>query len=211
MAAIGLAACGLMAPIIYCGTVLIGGQMRVDYSHKSRAISELVERDAPNKKLLDGMFAFYHIFHILGCSGIYLATNYMRGNWYSAAAMLVTSSVLGILMAIFPMDPISREASTPATRSGQIHIASAVVVSLFIVITLGLYANAGLTSTRFNSFGIFTATCVAIQVFTGLAAAVMAARLHPYMGLAERATIGNYLFWFFVTCCMVLSYYFPSS
>lgn len=211
MTAVGLAACGLIAPILFTGIVLIGAQMRPDYSHKSRAISELVERDAPNKRLLDGAFAIYHILHILGAIGIYLSTQYMKGHWYDAAAMLVTTAVISVVLAIFPPDPLSREASVPSTRSGKIYVATLFVVSLFTMITLGLYANAGInTYSRFKGFGVFTAIMLAIMLGSGIVTAAMTVKLHPSMGYAERVYVGSYMVWFFVTCCMVLSYYFPS-
>lgn len=210
MSAVGLAACGIIAPIVYVSTVFLGGFWRPDYSHRSRAISELTERDAPNKGILDTLFVIYNILMILGASGIYQATNYMGGNFYSGAALLLTATCFSILMTIFPMDPMSRENSVPGTRSGRIHMGAAALVVLFIIISLGLFANAGINAYRFNSWGVFTAICLTILMISGITSVVMAARLHPYMGLTERLTIGIYLSWFFVTCCLVAAYYFPS-
>lgn len=210
MSAVGLAACGIIAPIIYVGTVALGGFWRPDYSHRSRAISELTEREAPNKRTLDGLFLIYNLFALLGAIGIYLATYYMGGNFHSGAALLVTEVVLSFFMTVFPMDPLSRENSIPGTPGGRIHVAAAFLVVFFIIICLGLYANAGINTYRFYGWGVFTAVSLAVIILAGITSVVMAARLHPYMGLAERLTIGMYQVWFFITCCLVASYYFPS-
>src|SRR4051794_33987992 len=101
MSAVGLAACGIIAPIIYIITVLIGGQARADYSHRARAIAELTERDAPNKKWLDGAFFLYHLFQILGAAGILVAVKDFGGYWYSGSALLVSQAVIAVVLLCF--------------------------------------------------------------------------------------------------------------
>lgn len=208
MASIGLSVCGILAPIVYVATVCVGGRMRKDYSHQSRAISELTERDAPNKGGLDAGFIIYNILSILGASGIYMGLSWMGGNWHAGSALLVTATCVSILMSIFPMDPVSKESATPSTTAGQIHIAAGVIYAVLVLIATGLLANAAITSQRFNSYGIFTAICLAVEVVGGLCAAITASKLHPYMGLTERVAIGVYLVWFFITCCLVASSFF---
>jgi hypothetical protein len=44
--------CGMLAAVIYVGTVILGGFLRSDYSHMAEAISELVAVGAANRPLL---------------------------------------------------------------------------------------------------------------------------------------------------------------
>ncbi len=44
--------CGLVAPILYVITAIVGATLRNDYSHIANAISELISNGAPNKAVL---------------------------------------------------------------------------------------------------------------------------------------------------------------
>jgi hypothetical protein len=56
-----LLVCGVLAPFVYVGAVILGGLLRRDYSHSAHAISELIAAGAPNKLLLDMLFTFYDL------------------------------------------------------------------------------------------------------------------------------------------------------
>ena len=56
-----LLVCGVVAPLVYIGTVILGGLLRPGYSHVAQAISELMAAGAPNKLLLDTLFTLYDI------------------------------------------------------------------------------------------------------------------------------------------------------
>ncbi len=47
-----LAVCGILAPLLYTFTVILGGVITPNYSHVANAISELIESGAPYKTLL---------------------------------------------------------------------------------------------------------------------------------------------------------------
>src|SRR5215211_3649359 len=55
---------GILAPIVYVLTVLLGGVIRPGYSHVSQAVSDLIATNAPNKSLLDPLFALYNLLVI---------------------------------------------------------------------------------------------------------------------------------------------------
>ena len=44
---------GIVAPVLYVVTIIVGGLIRPGYSHIANAISELTAAGAPNKALLD--------------------------------------------------------------------------------------------------------------------------------------------------------------
>lgn len=55
---------GIAAPLLYVVAVVPGAALRSDYSHLSRAISELIEFGAPNKLPLDVLFGVYNVLLI---------------------------------------------------------------------------------------------------------------------------------------------------
>jgi hypothetical membrane protein len=59
-----LALCGILAPVLYVFTVILGGAISPEYSHVSQAVSDLIATDAPNKPLLDALFAIYNLLAI---------------------------------------------------------------------------------------------------------------------------------------------------
>ena len=55
---------GILAPIAYVGAVVVGGLLRPGYSHIAQYVSELIEAGAPNKALLDPLFALYNVLRL---------------------------------------------------------------------------------------------------------------------------------------------------
>ena len=54
--------CGILAPVVYVGAVVLGGVLRPDYSHVSSFVSALVESHAPHGWLLGPLFGLYNLF-----------------------------------------------------------------------------------------------------------------------------------------------------
>jgi hypothetical protein len=54
--------CGMIAPVLFILTAILGGALRPGYSHIANTVSELFSPGSPNKPLLD---AFHTIFAIL--------------------------------------------------------------------------------------------------------------------------------------------------
>lgn len=63
--------CGILAPVVYVLTVILGGVLRPGYSHVSQAISDLMATGAPNKSLLDPLFALYNLLAIAFALGLF--------------------------------------------------------------------------------------------------------------------------------------------
>ncbi|HEX7482926.1 MAG TPA: hypothetical protein VF350_05630 [Candidatus Bathyarchaeia archaeon] len=61
-----LALCGILSPIVYVVTVVLGGILDPSYSHIGKTVSELVERGAPNRDLLNVLLVFImsSLFHL---------------------------------------------------------------------------------------------------------------------------------------------------
>ena len=56
-----LALCGILAPIVYVVALVVGNILDPSYSQVGKTVSELIERGAPNRDLLNAIFIIYPI------------------------------------------------------------------------------------------------------------------------------------------------------
>ena len=195
-----LLGCGLLAPLVYVSTVILGGLLRLGYSHITHAISELIAAGAPNTTLLIPLFTLYDILLAAFGAGFLLnvlaspdARGRRSGAW--GALALVVAGLLGVLMNLFfPQDPGGR----PVTVTGTVHVVLAGVLSLgtmlaILCTSLWLRQMPGLRAYWRYSL----ASLVVVFVSGGLGAAAIATS-SPYLGLVERVTIGAFMQWVFV-------------
>lgn len=89
---------GLLGPVIYILTVIIGGVLRNDYSHIYNTISELTTANAPNKLLMDIMFGIYNVSLFIFGIGAFMDRSVNNSKKYRAAMFLLAAS--GFLGAI---------------------------------------------------------------------------------------------------------------
>src|SRR5690349_24806688 len=102
--------CGMLAALIYIGTVILGGLLRPGYSHITHAISELIAAGAPNTTLLNPLFTLYDLLLAAFGAGLLLTvtaspvqSGTRSGAW--GALALIVSGMLGVLMNLFfPQD-----------------------------------------------------------------------------------------------------------
>jgi hypothetical membrane protein len=198
---------GLLAPVVYVATTVLGGLIRPGYSHVAEAISELTAAGAPNKALLDPLYTLYNLLGLVFATGVFLAIGrHTRGKarriGHAGAAMLILGSALSLTFAVFPQDP----GGLPVTFSGTVHILLAGVVapaSLLALLLLGLSAR---QSPRLRGYAAFTFAADAVILLAGsLTPLALAGPLGPYFGLVERSTIGAILVWTAVTAWKLLA------
>jgi len=198
--------CGVLAPTVYVVTVFLGGILRPGYSHISQFISELIAAGAPNKSLLDPLFALYNLLTIAFGLGLVMtvrATSEVRGKVSGTlgALVLVAEGVLGLVTIFFPQDPIG----APITSTGTMHIILAGLSSLTAMLSmllLGLWFRKKL---GLQVYGLYSFISVAlIFIFGGLAAVTGVSR-SPILGVMERLTIGAFLQWLFVIALKLYS------
>jgi peptidoglycan biosynthesis protein MviN/MurJ (putative lipid II flippase) len=189
-----LAVCGLLAPLLYVFTVVLGGIVTPNYSHASSAISELIETGASYKTLLDPLFDLYNILIILFAVGVYHERN-TRRSYTAGTLLLAATGVAGLIMTLFfPQDP----RGTPLRFAGQMHIALAGVESactIVLVLLMGLAFRGDDHWSRFSTYSLVTS---ALIIVTGAATAIATAQASEILGLLERCTIGLFLLWVFV-------------
>ena len=56
-----LAICGILAPILYVAALVVGNILDPTYSQVGKTVSELIERGAPNRDLLNAIFIIYNV------------------------------------------------------------------------------------------------------------------------------------------------------
>lgn len=133
--------CGLVVPVLYVITVIIGAALRHDYSHIVNAVSELLSNGAPNKAVLDFIFnihgALLLAFAIGGYSVLKNASRLCR----IAMSIFIAIQVLSFSWGFFPMDPMG----TQATFAGTMHNILGGIVAL-VTIILPLLMGLGFTA-----------------------------------------------------------------
>ncbi|MGI2336538.1 MAG: DUF998 domain-containing protein [Dehalogenimonas sp.] len=196
---------GIVGPLLYFITVILGAIRRPNYSHIKDTISELASPDSPNLPLINTMFAFYNIsIFFFGLSVLFLSnlTTTFHLNVVGLLTLLV--GVLGLGMLFFPQDPIGQT----MTHKGRIHIALAGLTSpatmISMVITALYFGSAELENSA-GSFVGFTWVFLASVFVFGLLAAANIARHTRFAGLFERLTIGSYLMWIFIFAVLILT------
>src|SRR5688572_30793919 len=167
--------CGVAAPAIYTGTVVLGGLLRPDYSHISMAISELVADQAPNRPLLSSLFLLYNLLASAFGIGLFLkASNTSQGrlSGRSGSLALVAVGVAGILMElVFPQEP----GGTATTFAGMMHFGMAGVAALGTMVAVLLLAFWFRNLPTLNGYVTYSVISVAIIfVSGGLTAAALA-------------------------------------
>jgi hypothetical protein len=119
----------LLAPVVYVFVVVLGGLLSPDYSHASRAISELIEVGAPNKWLLNPLFALYNLLTGTFAVGLFLVVRTRRRterrlSGLLGALVLVFEAFVGLVTVFFPQDPPGSppgpwRAATPSPASSK--------------------------------------------------------------------------------------------
>jgi hypothetical protein len=190
--------CGIVAAVVYVGTVILGGLLRPGYSHISMAISELVADGAPNRSLLSSLFLLYNLLLSLFGIGFFLkvrahSQGRVRGTIGSLA--LVAVGVAGILMEVaFPQEP----GGTATTFTGIMHFVMAGVASLGTMVAILMLAVWFKHIPELKSHVVYSMISVAVIFVSGGSSAAAMANHSPFFGLIERITILTFTLWVFV-------------
>jgi hypothetical protein len=192
--------CGLLAPPVYIGAVILGGLFRPGYSHMVDTVSELLTAGAPNTALIIPLFTLYHILLIAFGIGLLLTISKDSGRpgarlGARGAHGLVMNGLLGVLMCLFfTQDP----GGPPMTATGTMHIILVCVLSLgsmLAMLCVGVWLR---HAPGLHGYWRYTLACIVLMaVASGLGAAVIATG-SAYFGLAERVAIGTFIQWMFV-------------
>lgn len=196
-----LVSCGVVAPILYIITAIVGAALRPDdYSHIVNAISELLSNGAPNKAILDIVFNVYNALLLAFAIGAYSALkNFPRISQVSMG-VLIGIQILSFSWGFFPMDPLGAE----ATFAGTMHNILGGVVALATIIMPLLMGLGVRRLDDFNRYAVYSFISSAVIFISGLTGVILAGQGIHLFGLFERITIGSYEVWIFVTALRLL-------
>jgi hypothetical protein len=196
---------GMLAPIIYVGTVILGGLIRPGYSHIAQPVSDLMATGAPNKALLDLLFALYNLLVLIFGVSLFQwvrAENQTTRKTIGTigAVVLLLEGLFGFITLFFPEDV---GAISEATSIGKLHIVFAglsALTSMFAILLMGFWFTSIPNLRRYGLYSFISV--IVVFVFGGLAATSVANH-SPIGGLLERITIGGFIQWIFVVALMM--------
>ncbi len=190
---------GVPAVVCYAAAVVTGGALRPGYSHIRNFVSELIESGAPNKGLLNPLFALYNL--LTGVFGVGLL-RFVQSKSPSGsvnlgiigAIVLIAEAVFGLVTVFFPQDV----RGTPATTTGTIHIILAALSSLTTMGTMLLVGLWFRSIPGLTGYAWYSLISLVVVFVSGGLAAYTGATNSPYAGLMERITIGGFLQWMLI-------------
>jgi hypothetical membrane protein len=179
-----LSLCGMIAPLLFTFTAILGGAIRPDYSHISNTISELFSPGSPNKLLLDALHTLYAILLILfGIGLLQFVRKRERSGMVGVigASLFIAMGVLSLTSAtIFPQDAWG----SPPTFPGKMHITVLGIIgliSILYILFLGIWFHRTKIFPKFRTYSFITIG--AVMVSTGFFLATWGS---PIMGINER-------------------------
>src|SRR6266571_1341392 len=184
-----LAAYGILAPLVYVAALVVGNVLDPTYSQVGKTVSELIERGAPNRDLLNGIFVVYNLLLIQFAEGLYKALK--KGSPAKAVfASSVLISVLGLAWTLFlPLD--ANGAST--SFRGMMHLVIGIPVVLATFIAELSFWRAVRGDSRWTGYARFSLAIFAVNLLAGLTTVALVNS--DIRGLLERFASGSFLLW----------------
>jgi hypothetical protein len=192
-----LAICGMLSPIIYTVTWILGGILQPGYNHIRDDISSLFAVGAPNKQVMQSLMITSSVLLFAFYLGLHEGINDGGGS-IVGSILFLTSSFLGMLVTLFfPLDA----GGEIITFRGKMH--------LILVIGSGLLTIAGMVALwfRLQSIALWSAfaTYSLISAIASFILVVISGIFikSKYRGLLERLGVTPYQVYYFVLSLMV--------
>ncbi|MGI6037856.1 MAG: DUF998 domain-containing protein [Limnochordia bacterium] len=187
----GLLMAGLASPVLYGGTVILGGFLTPGYSHRYHAISELTASGAPAAMVLNILFTLsLFLALIFGIGALSVLGRFKVQTLNNGIGLLVVIALLSLLWPLFPMDPRGAETSI----GGIIHLVLAALVAPMTILCPLLVGLGSRKLTSRRGYPVYSVVSAAIILIAGLAA-VGSTGPGALLGVYERVTIGAYQQW----------------
>jgi drug/metabolite transporter (DMT)-like permease len=192
-----LAICGMLSPIVYTVMWILGGILQPDYSHIRHDISSLFAVGAPNKRLMQSFIIISSVLLFACYIGLHEGINDGGGS-ILGPNLLLTSSVLGVLVALFfPLD----EGGEIITIRGKMH--------LVLVIGSGLLTIGGMVALWFrlqsvagwSVFAIYSLISAIVSLILVIISGIFIKS--KYRGILERFGVTPYQLYYFLLSLMV--------
>jgi len=194
--------CGILAPVLYAVTDLLGGMRYEGYSFSSQMVSELMAKGAPSEAFVDPLFMTFNVLLLAFGIGV------MR----EGAAWSPALRIVGVLLCIHAIagftGPTLYEMSPRGTGGvgsdvPHIVLTAFIVVCLLVAIGVGAFAF----GKRFSTYSFATLAVVLIfGALTGYGGRLLAAgEPTPGFGLLERVCIYASQLWIAVLAATLLA------
>ncbi len=191
---------GILAPIIFALTAIVGGLMRPDYSHVFQAISELTEAGAADKTYLDPPLLIMEFLTILFGIGFFWAVRRLNWQLKTSAVLLVVIGVGGAFFYRYPMDPMGAE----MTPDGKMHLVIVSLSALAAILSVLLAARGWMAAASGRAMARLSYTVLAIMLFTGFGSVFVAVGEWPGIGIWQRVNTGAFSVWQITTAISLL-------
>lgn len=195
--------CGLVSPVLFVFTTILGGALRPGYSHVADTVSELFSPGAPNKLLLDTLHTTSALLTAIFGVGVF---QLVRESQHSepvglvGAGIIITTGIVNVATAtIFPQDAWG----SPPTFPGEMHKILAGVLALLSILSTLLIGIWSTRSDLFPGFGTYSFVTVGFLLISGGFAVAKLGT--PIMGITERITILAGLQWTFIFALKMFS------
>lgn len=189
-----MGSCGVLAAAAFALPDGLGIALTPDYSAWSDAISELVERGAAAKHVVDPVLLLYHALVIPFAFGLHRAI-YPRAAMPVGPVMLGLAGLPGVILTLF--FPCDTGCEPLVSLRGTLQIFIAIPMGLTILIAIWLVGGAMRVSPQWHRLaGYSRATAIA---GAGLAAVTIVLAETDQVGLFERLLTWSYLQWYIAT------------
>lgn len=191
-----MAICGMLSPIIYTITWIIGGFIRTDYSHIRDDVSSLFAIGAPKRWLFNSLFisgsALLFIFSFGLLWGI-------EGNGSVVGPILfLISTFIGLLVTLFfPLD----EGGELVTLRGKLHLILIVISGIFVLVSMILLWLRTKVLAGWIGFAWFSLVSVPVMLILMALSGIFGGG--PYLGLVERFMVSYFQVYYFVIALML--------
>lgn len=191
-----MAICGMLSPIIYTITWIIGGFIRTDYSHIRDDVSSLFAVGAPKRWLFNSLFisgsALLFIFSFGLLWGI-------EGNGSIVGPILfLISTFIGLLVTFFfPLD----EGGELVTLRGKLHLILIVISGIFVLVSMVFLWLQTRVLAGWIGFAWFSLVSVPVMLILMALSGIFGGG--PYMGLVERFMVSYFQVYYFVIALML--------
>src|SRR6056297_426905 len=200
-----LGAFGVLSAAFFLAADVVGASLTPNYSMRSDAISELVEKGAPAKAEVDLLLLAYHALVIPFALGLRA--------WLGAWGVRLGPGLIGlagaagvVLTLFFPCDP---GCEPFVTLSGTLHIFIAVPMGFAILAGLALIGLGLRRRDRMARFAIYTTVTAITGLF--LAVTTVAFAETDLVGVLERLLTFGYLQWYVFTGAWLASGRAPAA
>lgn len=180
---------GLIASLVYTSTVILGGLLWPSYSQIKQPISELTMSGSPNLTLMITLFTLYNI--LLISFSLTIFKQHQNKLIRISAILLFLVGLSGIMMNIFPQDPINSD----LTFRGLLHFVFARAAAIGTILAIFIGGVGFETMNADKNFKMISILLGSLVILFGGMTPVAIAEFSSKFGVFERITIFSFILW----------------